>query len=172
TLILLLVSAAGCGRVTGAPEGEAPARATVACQFVDVAAAAGVRFHHTSGESGRYYTAETVGSGCAFLDADGDGRLDLFFVNSSRLPGFPDKGPFFPALYHNEGNGRFRDVTREAGLMLDCYGMGVAAADYDNDGDADLLITSYGGSHLFRNDGGRFPEVTRPAGGPEPGWGT
>ena len=113
-----------------------------------------------------------MGSGCAFLDYNGDGRLDLLFVNSTRLPGFQGKGPFYPALYRSEGDGRFTDVTREAGLQIDCYGMGVATADYDGDGDTDLLLTAYGGSHLFRNDGGRFTDVTRQAGIRGPEWGT
>jgi hypothetical protein len=137
-----------------------------------VAAEAGVAFRHTNGRGGRYFTAETVGSGCASLDYDGDGRLDLFFVNSSRLPGFAGKGPFYPALYRNRGDGKFEDVTRAAGLTLDCYGMGVAIADYDADGDSDLLLTAYGGSHLFRNDGGRFVDVTRAAGVTRPAWGS
>lgn len=165
-IVLLFLPAAGCQRATEGHQGAAPA------QFVDVAPQAGIRFRHTSGQSGRRFTAETVGSGCAFLDYDGDGRLDLFFVNSSRLPGFQGKGPFLSALYRNEGDGTFRDVTRAAGLTLDCYGMGVAVADYDNDGDPDLLITAYGGSHLFRNDGGRFTQVTHQAGVTKPQWGS
>jgi hypothetical protein len=163
---LILIVVAGCARIPGERAGP------VAPQFVDVAPEAGITFRHTSGQSGRHYTAETVGSGCAFLDYDGDGRLDLLFVNSSRLPGFQGKGPFLPALYRNEGGGKFRDVTREAGLAIDCYGMGVATADYDNDGDVDLLITAYGGSHLFHNDGGRFSEITREAGITKPEWGS
>jgi enediyne biosynthesis protein E4 len=167
---LLLPVLAGCNQSERKPSGSTAARPPV--QFVDVAAESGVRFHHTNGESGRYFLAETMGSGCAFLDYDGDGRLDLFFANSSRLPGFQPKGPFYPALYQNEGSGHFQDVTRQAGLAIDCYGMGVAVADYDNDGDPDLLLTSYGGSHLFRNNGGQFTEVTRQAGVTKPEWGT
>jgi enediyne biosynthesis protein E4 len=160
----------GCRSRAGSASGGTAAHGPV--QIVDVAPQAGVRFHHTSGESGRSFLAETMGSGCAFLDYDGDGRLDLFLVNSSRLPGFKQKGPFYPALYRNEGNSQFKDVTRQAGLAIDCYGMGVAVADYDNDGDPDLLLTSFGGSHLFRNDGGHFTEVTRQAGVTKPAWGT
>jgi enediyne biosynthesis protein E4 len=167
---LLLPALAGCSRSARESSGGTAAHAPV--QFVEAAVSAGVRFRHTNGESGRYYLAETMGSGCAFLDYDGDGRLDLFFVNSSRLPGFQKNAPFYPALHHNEGNGHFRDVTRQAGLAIDCYGMGVAVADYDNDGDPDLLLTSYGGSHLFRNDTGRFTEVTKTAGVVKPDWGT
>src|SRR6266511_2388092 len=103
-------------------------------QFVDIAASAGVRF----------YLPETAGSGCAIFDYDGDGRLDLFLVNSSRLPGFRGTGPFYPALYHQRPDGRFEDVTRKARLAIDCYGMGVAVGDYDNDGHPDLYLTAFG----------------------------
>jgi hypothetical protein len=169
-LVLLaaaLLSTGGCRRAAGRPAG----RAHTPVRFVDVTQQAGVSFRHTNGASGRHFFAESIGAGCAFLDYDGDGRLDLFFVNSSRLPGFQGKGPFYPALYHNEGDGRFRDATREAGLQIDCYGMGVATADYDSDGDTDLLLTAYGPSRLLRNDGGRFTDVSRQAGITGPAWG-
>jgi hypothetical protein len=164
----LFLASGGCKESAGGSSGavRAPAR------FVDAAPQAGVHFRHTADLTDRHYLLETMGSGCAFLDYDGDGRLDLFFVNSSHSPGSHTRGPFYPALYHNEGNGHFKDVTRQAGLTIDCYGMGVAVADYDNDGDPDLLLTSYGGSHLFRNDGGHFTEVTRQAGVTKPEWGT
>ena len=122
-------------------------------RFVDVSEQAGLHFTHTSGASGRLYFPETVGSGCAFLDYDGDGRLDLFLVNSSRLPGFAGKGPFYPALYRNRGNGTFEDVTKQAGLAYDSYGIGCAVGDYDNDGHPDLYVTALGPSHLFHNNG-------------------
>jgi enediyne biosynthesis protein E4 len=130
-------------------------------RFVDATDEAGIRFSHTSGASGRLYFPETVGAGCAFLDYDGDGDLDLFLVNSSSLPGFTDKGPFYPALYRNRGNGRFEDRTREAGLAIDCYGIGCAVGDYDNDGHPDLYLTALGPNHLFHNNGnGTFTDVT------------
>jgi hypothetical protein len=154
-LVLLAVVAAGCrDRRPDLSHSAAAARATVSSpvQFVDVARQAGIHFTHTNGRSGRFYFPETMGSGCAFLDYDGDERLDLFLVNSSRLPGFPGKGPFYPALYHNEGNGKFREVTRAAGLAIDCYGMGVAVGDYDNDGHPDLYLTALGPNHLFHNN--------------------
>jgi enediyne biosynthesis protein E4 len=165
-ITLGLAALTGCQRAVGRPDSlAAPVR------FVDVASRAGIHFRHTNGQSGRYFAAETMGSGCAFLDYDGDGRLDLFLVNSSRLPGFKGNGPYYPALFHNEGSGRFREVTRQAGLGIDCYGMGVAVGDYDNDGDPDLLLTAYGGSHLFHNHHGHFTE-TRQAGVTKPRWGT
>jgi hypothetical protein len=110
-----------------------------------------------------------MGSGCAFLDYDGDGRLDLFLVNSTRLPGFTGKGPFYSALYRNRGDGTFQDVTRPAGLAVDCYGMGVAVGDYDNDGHPDLYLTALGPNHLFHNNGnGTFTDVTARAGVADP----
>jgi hypothetical protein len=175
-LCALALGSGGCSRLpagSGATATPAPAR------FVDVAEEAGIRWRHVSGRSGRFYFPETMGSGCAFLDYDGDGRLDLFLVNSSRLPGFSGKGPFYPALYRNRGNGTFEDVTRQAGLAIDCYGMGCAVGDYDNDGDPDLYLTALGPNHLFRNDREkagdgpvRFTEVTQQAGVGDPRYST
>ena len=155
--VLLIPLLSGCrqpsaGAGSGAPAPPSPTASTV--QFTDVTEAAGIRFQHTNGRSGRLYLPETVGSGCAFLDYDSDGRLDLFLVNSSRLPGFKgQRARSTPALYRNEGDGRFTDVTRQAGLAVDCYGMGVAVADYDGDGDPDLYLTALGPNYLFRNNG-------------------
>jgi enediyne biosynthesis protein E4 len=127
-------------------------------------AASGIHFRHTSGRSGRFYLPETLGAGCAFLDYNDDGRLDLFLVNSSRLPGSSARGPFFPALYRNDGSGRFTDVTQQAGLAVECYGLGVSIADYDADGFPDLYLTGMGSNHLFHNNGdGTFADVTRQA---------
>src|SRR5438309_565284 len=165
---------AGCGR----PGERAVAAAAVGIRFTDVAAAAGVRFKHTSGASGRLLLPETLGSGCAIFDYNGDGRPDLFLVNSSRLPGYRGRGPFYPALYRNRGPGpdgfpTFEDVTRQAGLAVDCYGMGVAIADYDNDGHPDLYLTAMGPNHLFHNNGnGTFTDVTTKAGVGDAHWGT
>jgi hypothetical protein len=156
--------AAGAGVFPGEPQSAAGGPRS-AIRFTDVAQSAGVTFRHESGRSGRFYLPETMGSGCAFLDYNHDGRLDLFLVNSSRLPGFAGKGPFFPALYRNRGDGTFEDVTKQAGLAVDCYGMGVAVGDYDNDGWPDLYLTALGPNFLFRNNGdGTFSDVTRRAG--------
>jgi len=133
-------------------------------RFADGTAAAGIRFEHNSGAFGKKYLPETMGSGCAFFDYDNDGWLDAFLVNSTRWPGRPEK-PTYSALFRNDRDGTFTDVTREAGLAVELYGMGVAAADYDNDGWTDLYVTAIGGSHLFRNLGnGRFEDVTAKAG--------
>jgi hypothetical protein len=141
--------------------------------FTDVTDAAGIRFRHTSGRAGHLLLPETLGSGCAFLDYNNDGRLDLFLVNSTRLPGFAGKGPFYPALYRNDGDGRFTDVTKQAGLAVECYGIGVAAADYDADGFIDIYVTALGPNHLFRNQGnGTFRDVTKQAGVGDPRFST
>ncbi len=132
--------------------------------FSDVTQQAGIRFRHVSGAFGNKYLPETMGSGGAFLDFDGDGRQDILLVNSKNWPKRP--GPrATPALYRNDGKGSFTDVTKAAGLDVEIYGMGVAAADYDNDGRTDIYLTGLGGNRLFRNlGGGRFADVTARAG--------
>lgn len=146
----------------GHPAPEDPQAKPV--QFVDVTDEAGLKFKHVSGAFGQKYLPETMGSGCAFLDADGDGWQDILLVNSTIWPG--QKGQRgYPALYHNNRDGTFTDVTKQAGLMVELYGMGVAAGDYDNDGKADIYITALGQDRLFHNLGnGQFEDVTVKAG--------
>ena len=123
-------------------------------RYVDVAAAAGIEFEHRNGARGQKQLPETMGSGVAFFDYDDDGWLDLYWVNVAAPA----------ALYHNEGNGRFAERTQAAGVENSGCGMGVVAADYDNDGDADLYITCYGANIFYRNQGdGRFADVTTTA---------
>jgi hypothetical protein len=170
---MLVLTLAGCRQAARMDGAALAPTAGSRVQFVDVSEAAGIHFTHTSGASGRLYFPETVGSGCAFLDYDGDGHLDLFLVNSSRLPGFTGKGPFYPALYHNRGDGTFEDVTRPAGLAFDSYGIGCAVGDYDNDGHPDLYVTGLGPNHLFHNNGnGTFTDVTARAGVSDPRFST
>jgi hypothetical protein len=136
---------------------------------------AGLHFQHANGATGRYLYPETFGSGCLFLDYDADGWLDLFLVNSGPLPPAAAGPRPTHALYHNNRNGTFTDVTREAGLDVPMYGMGACAADYDNDGFPDLYVTAVlGPSRLFHNQGnGTFRDVTREAGvANEDRWGT
>ena len=141
-------------------------------QFTDATAASGIRFHHANGAFGKKYLPETLGSGTAFLDVDNDGWQDVLLVNSRTWPGRPGPAPL-PALYRNNHNGTFSDITRTAGLAVDMYGLGVSAADYDNDGDTDIYITALGPNHLFRNNGaGRFEDVTARAGVGDPGFST
>ena len=141
-------------------------------QLTDATASSGIRFRHTNGAFGKKYLPETLGSGAAFLDVDNDGWQDILLVNSRNWPGRPG-APSYPALYHNNHDGTFTDVTRTAGLAVEMYGLGVAAADYDNDGRTDIYITALGSNHLFRNTGGgRFEDVTGRAGVGDPGFST
>jgi enediyne biosynthesis protein E4 len=140
--------------------------------FTDVTASAGIHFQHTSGAFGRKYLPETMGSGAAFFDADGDGLQDIFLVNSTHWPGRP-AAPSSSAFYRNRGDGTFVDQTRAAGLQMDLYGMGASSADYDNDGRADLYVTALGRNRLFHNEGrGHFVDVTDRAGVADPGFST
>ena len=147
-----------------APEAVSAAEVP-AIPFTDVTAAAGVDFEHTSGAYGDKLLPETMGGGVAFLDYDGDGDQDLLFVNSGNWPHRPSGEPEpTMALYRNDGAWTFTDVTREVGLNVSFYGMGVAAADLDADGDVDVFFTAVGENRLFLNDGGRFRDVTAEAG--------
>jgi hypothetical protein len=132
--------------------------------FTEVTTAAGIRFVHTNGAFGKKYLPETLGSGVAFFDADGDGWPDALLINSMNWPGRPASNSH-AALYRNNHNGTFSDVTAGSGLEEPLYGMGVTAGDFDNDGRDDLFITALGGSRLFRNLGGfKFADVTKTSG--------
>jgi enediyne biosynthesis protein E4 len=138
--------------------------------FTDITAKAGIRFTHVNGATGHKLMPESLGSGCAFIDYDGDGHQDLLFINSRPWPGI-EKGKPLPTmqLYRNKGDGTFEDVTAAVGLDVPLFGMGVAVGDFDNDGLPDLFVTAVGGSRLFRNtrdkDGKhRFVDVTASAG--------
>ena len=149
-------------------------RADPAVPFSDRTRALGIDFRHQRGASAQKHLVETMGSGCALLDYDGDGRLDVLLINGGRTP---DSTPFVPrahALYRNRGGGRLEEVTREAGLDLPAgYGMGVAVSDYDNDGDPDLYLTHFGPNRLYRNNGdGTFSDVTGRAGVAGAEWST
>ncbi len=144
-------------------------------RFVEITKEAGLTFKHQNAARGGKYLPETMGSGAAFFDADGDGDPDLFLVNSTHwddAPASPDPKPSH-AFYRNDGQGHFVDATKEAGLGHTAFGMGVAVGDYDNDGDPDLFVTALGGNALYRNDGkGRFEDVTDQTGvrGSTSGW--
>ncbi|MBI2821618.1 MAG: CRTAC1 family protein [Acidobacteria bacterium] len=133
-------------------------------QFADVTRATGIRFAHTSGAAGKKYLPETMGSGGAFLDFNGDGYQDILLVNSTHWPG-SRKAPAFMALYKNVGGKKFVDVTRQAGLAVELYGMGCAIADYDNDGRPDIYVSTLNGGRLFHNNGNEtFTDVTERSG--------
>ncbi len=151
-------------------EREAPAAVeTVAeaptVRFADMTAEAGIDFVHFNGAEGDKLLPETMGSGAAFFDYDNDDDADLLLVNSTY---WPHSTPASPAprtrLYANDGNGRFRDVSAEAGLDLSLYGTGVAIGDFDGDGWRDVFVAAVGENRLFRNEGGRFSDVTASAG--------
>ncbi len=143
-------------------------------RFTDVTAAAGITWRHVTGGTGQKWLPETMGPGCAFFDLEDDGDPDLLLVNGAWWPGdeAPAGPPPTPALYRNDGAGRFEDVTRAFGLDVSFYGMGVAVGDLDGDGDRDLCFTGVGGNRLFRRDPERFVEVTTEAGvaGDAGGW--
>ncbi len=155
---------------------KAPNRATLPdVRFVEITKEAGLTFKHQNAARGDKYLPETMGSGAAFFDADGDGDQDLFLVNSTHwddAPASTDPKPSH-AFYLNDGKGHFADATRDAGLGHTAFGMGVAVGDYDNDGDPDLLVTALGGNALFQNDGkGHFTDATEQTGvrGSSTGW--
>ncbi len=150
-------------------------------KFTDITAKLGVNFRNLASHTSRKYLVETMGGGVALFDYDNDGRLDLFLVNGAPLADptakstIPQKaGPqFWNRLYHQKRDGTFEDVTEKAGLQGWGYGMGVAVGDYDNDGNADLYVTSYGGNRLYHNNGdGTFTDVTEKAGVAGGGWST
>jgi hypothetical protein len=160
TVAALSLLSPGCR--PSAPVANGPsAKPSAGISFVDDTEAAGVRFQHTHGGSGRRLMPETVGAGCVWFDYDSDGWPDLLLVNSSPLPGASTATPPTAGLYHNRGDGTFEDKTAGSGLDAPMYGQGAAAADFDGDGDPDLLITCLGANRLFRNEGkGRFKDVT------------
>jgi hypothetical protein len=142
-------------------------------RFVDVSDAVGIDFRHVSSATSQKYLPETMGSGVALFDFDGDGRLDIFFANGARIDDpmpagrLPTKdGPrYWNRLYRQKPDGRFEDVTAAAGLAGAGYGQGVAVGDYDNDGDEDLYVAGVFANRLYRNEGGgRFKDVTAEAG--------
>ena len=132
-------------------------------RFEDVTAGAGIHFVHNSGRSGKKYLPETLGSGCAFFDADGDGWLDILLINGRNWS--PGGRRSLHALYRNNRDGTFTDVTAGSGLDVEMYGMGVAVGDFDNDGHDDVYITALAGDRLFRNLGSfHFRDVTAQSG--------
>ncbi len=166
--------ATGCGHTTESPVKTPPAAPVprTPVVFTDITSAAGIAFMQNSGAFGKKYLPETMGSGLAFLDYDGDGHPDLFFVNAAEWPE-KRRRKATQALYRNRGDGTFEDVTAKAGLAVEMYGIGVAAADYDNDGHTDLFINGLGPDRLFRNRGdGTFADVTQKAGVSDPAFGS
>ncbi len=173
-LLALIAGAYPAARLPG----QAPRQALP--KFKDAAAEAGVKFRCETSRTTEKYLIETMGGGVGMLDFDGDGRLDLYFVNGAALHESmagrePDKSDprFWNRLYKNNGDGTFTDVTARAGVRGHSYGMGVAVGDYDNDGHPDMYVTNYGRNILFHNNGdGTFTDVTEKAGAGAGGWST
>ena len=133
----------------------------------------GITWVHRNGRSPETYSPETVGGGCGFIDYDHDGWMDIYLVNSGKCDFFNPNPPLRNALYHNNRDGTFTDVTEKAGVPGGGYGMGIAVGDYDGDGFPDMLVTQYNGVILYHNNGnGTFTDVTRKAGLPTTGWAT
>ncbi len=134
-------------------------------------AASGITWRHVNGRSPQYYLPETTGAGCAFIDYDNDGWMDIYLVNSGKCDFYDPQPPLRNALYRNNRDGSFTEVTEKAGVAGGGYGMGVAVGDYDGDGFPDLYVTQYGRSILYHNNGnGTFTDVTEKAGVSAPGW--
>src|SRR4051794_29840806 len=133
----------------------------------------GINWTHVNGRSPMAHLPETVGAGCAFLDYDNDGWMDIYLVNSGPSDFFKPVKPLRNALYKNNRDGTFTDVTEQAGVSGGTFGMGVAIGDFDNDGWPDIFVTSYGNCILYKNNrNGTFTDVTEKAGLLTPGWTT
>jgi hypothetical protein len=134
--------------------------------FVDIVPSAGITFKHDNAATDKKYLIETMGSGCGWLDYNQDGLLDLYLVNGAETPVYKPKEPLRGALYRNNGDGTFTDVTVQAGVGAEgLFGMGIAVGDYDNDGFPDFIVLGYGRCILYHNNGdGTFTDVTAQAG--------
>ena len=156
---------------SGRTPGNRPAKAEQPFFSIVSPLSSGITWRHSSGRSKSSYLPETTGAGCAFFDYDNDGWMDIYLVNSGKCDFFDPNPPLRNALYKNNRDGTFTDVTDQAGLQGGGYGMGVAVGDFDGDGLPDLYVTQYGRSILYHNQGdGKFTDVTEKAGVAAPGW--
>ena len=149
--------------------------APITVRYTDIRKAAGITFLQDSTQTDQKYYLETMGTGVAWIDYDQDGLMDLYFVQSAATDIYKPPAPLRSALYHNNGDGTFTDVTEKAGVGGEGhYGQGVAVGDFDNDGYPDLYVTGYGRAILYHNNhDGTFTDVTAKAGvADEGGWST
>jgi hypothetical protein len=162
----LAVAAASAALVTPAAQDRAP-------QFIDIARAAGLVFHHTNGASAHKFLVETMGSGGVFVDVDSDGWIDVFLVDGGSYADPAVARRARHRLFRNRGGGTFEDITERSGIRHREYGMGACAGDVDGDGHPDLYITNDGPNILYRNRGdGTFVDVTATARVADPRWST
>jgi enediyne biosynthesis protein E4 len=172
-LLRILLGAAGCGIISSWCRAQAAltqSQSVYPFSALDMSKS-GITWTHTAGKSPSKYLPETTGAGCAFLDYDNDGWMDIYLINSGPCDFFQPMTPLRNALYRNNRDGTFTDVTGKAGVAGGGYGQGVAVGDYNGDGFPDLYVTQYGRSILYRNNGnGTFTDVTEKAGVAAPGW--
>src|SRR5207253_3490935 len=149
-----------------APAAKIPAQSEPAPDFEEIPpSASGISWVHAAGLSSSMYLPETDGAGCAFVDYDNDGWMDIYLVNSGKCDFYTPPHTLRNALYRNNRDGTFTDVTEKACVPGNAYGMGVAVGDYDNDGFPDLYVTQYAQGILYHNNGdGTFTDVTAKAG--------
>jgi hypothetical protein len=175
-LLLLLAISVESGFMAGRAQQTArPTRSPVSVHFTDIRKSAGITFQQDSTQTDEKYYLETMGTGVAWIDYDQDGLMDLYFVQSGATDAYKPARPLHSALYRNNGDGTFTDVTEKAGVGGEGhYGQGVAVGDYDNDGFPDLYVTGYSRAILYRNNGnGTFTDVTSKAGVADDGaWST
>ncbi len=158
-LAMVLAICGGCRRPISEPSASGP------FDLTDVSQEVGIHFRHTDGSSGRRYILEPMSAGLALFDYDGDGWIDIYFLNGAPLPGYQGKDTPRNMLCKNNGDGTFRDVTEQAGVGDTGFGFGVTVADYDNDGHPDIFLNNYGRNVLYHNRGdGTFADVTEKAG--------
>jgi len=178
-LCLWLMSISAAPAQTLSASSPSDPQAAIPGRFVDITDKAGVHFLHQAPHTSRKYLIETMGSGVALFDCDNDGRLDLYLVNGAPYADPEPKGTipqktgpeYWNRMYHQKPDGSFEDITVKSGLQGVGYGMGVAVADYDNDGYEDVFVTSYGGNRLYHNNGDcTFTDVTEKAGVGGSGW--
>lgn len=165
TVLSAVIATAAPPKPAAAPQ---PSGQSAGLRFTDATAKAGLKFTHNSGRAGKKFLPETLGSGGAFFDADGDGWLDVLLINSKDWSSGKGGRKSIHALYRNNKNGTFTEITKGSGLDIEMYGLGVAVADYDNDGKQDVYVTALEGDRLFKNvsagGGVKFQDVTAASG--------